>query len=91
MTFQVLRDREVIRTAFDLSFLRNLGETKSSGCILSCSGLMAGVGAGCCILRNARIDLTSASYELSAIVFPLDASLHAAIQRAYCASCREKS
>ena len=40
-----------------------------------------------CMARKARIDLTSASYEASAIVLPLAAKRHAAIHFAYWVSC----
>lgn len=52
----------------------------------SAEGLMAGVGAGCCICKKATIDFTSASYELSAKDLPLAANRHAAIHLAYCSS-----
>ena len=63
-------------------------DTKSAGCRSTWLALMTGVWAGCCMDRKALMEATSDSYELSAIVFPLEASRHAAIHLAYCSSCR---
>ena len=73
-------------TCLVLSFLRKRGETRSSGWKSILPGVMDGCDAGCCMLRNAWIDFTSDSYELSAIVLPLEANRHAAIHLAYCSS-----
>lgn len=54
-------------------------------------GLMAGAGAGFCMARKAKIELTSASYDASAIVLPLAARRQAAIHLAYWASCYNKA
>ena len=76
----------VAHTVLVLSFLRNRGATKSSDWKLIWLGAIAGLSDGCCIFKKAWIDLTSESYELSAIVLPFDASLQAAIHLAYCPS-----
>ena len=73
-------------TDFDLIFLKNLGAMKSSGWMSICVGEITGVEEGCCIPRKVCNAETSDSYELSAIVRPCEASLHAAIHRQYCSS-----
>ena len=52
------------------------------------AGLIAGWLAGCCIDKKAMMDLTSASYPESAMVFPFAANLDAANHLAYWISCK---
>ena len=73
-------------TCLDFILRTNLGATKSSTSRLMSDVLMAGDCDGCCMLRKLRIDCVSDSYELSAIVLPLDARRNAAIHLAYCDS-----
>lgn len=64
-------------------FLEKRGATYSSAEISMELGLMAGAEAGDCMLRNALMELTSASYPESARVLPLAANLQAASHWAY--------
>lgn len=79
-------------TCLFLYFFRYLGETKHSGLmsVVICSVIICGSGFRCCIFRKDKMFWTSKLYELSAMVLPLEASRHAAIQCAYCFSCSVK-
>ena len=59
--------------------------------MLHCDESRTGLCEGDCMLMSVRIERFSASYELSAIVLPCDASRNAAIQSAYCFSCNHNN